>query len=174
MARREVKRQMGVALSDDLREQLERAADVAGHSIAEEIRVRLAHSFQQEAIDPVTRELIEGIVNLAESNRVDMGAAWHASSGAHAAFSAAVAQRLRDYKPGPTPVTEKEQFARNLYGANTDGLFVPDDAAEMIGKTHERFDQRTHSYEYLRKAQEAKEARTLQAFGFKKEGKDKP
>ena len=174
MARREVKRQMGVSLDDALRAQLELAADVADRSIAEEIRVRDARTFQEEAIDPVTRELIAGIINLAESIRVDMGAAWHASSGAHAAFSAAVAQRLRYYKPGRTPETEKEQAARNLYGADTNGLLVPDDAAEMIGKTHERFDQRTHSYEYLRKAEEAKNSENVAGTRVQEKEGDKP
>jgi alkanesulfonate monooxygenase SsuD/methylene tetrahydromethanopterin reductase-like flavin-dependent oxidoreductase (luciferase family) len=174
MARRDVKRQMGVALSDDLREQLERAAEEAGHSIAEEIRVRIARTFQQEAIDPVTRELLEGIINLAEIIRADLGAEWHAYSGNHAAFVAAIAQRLRFYKPSKGTVSEKEQTTRNLLGAE-EGLFTADDAPEVIGRTHERYDQRRHKdrYEHLIKAERARMARMATLAGLPEDAVEK-
>ena len=56
---------MGVALPDDLREQLQRAADAAGHSVAAEIRQRVERTFSEDAIDPVMRELIAGILTTA-------------------------------------------------------------------------------------------------------------
>ena len=146
----EVKRQMGVSLDDALRAQLARAADVANRSIAEEIRVRLAHTFQEEAIDPVTRELIAGIISLAESIRVDLGAPWHSFRDPHAAFAAAVAQRIAGYG-----TAAHSQAVRDLLGARLSG---PDDPPETIGRTHERHDQRSHAYPHLKAVQHTKMA----------------
>jgi hypothetical protein len=143
---------MGVALPDDLRSQLERDAEAAGHSIASEIRRRVASSYAADAIDPITRELIDGIIRLAESLRVDFGAPWHADASSHAAFGAALAQRVAGYKPAgqvnPHP----------RVGAVTAmlGLAKPEDQPDVIGRTHERHDWRSHSYPYIQAAQQAR------------------
>src|SRR3974390_861528 len=78
-------RQLGVKLTDDLREQLEVARTKAGHSVGEEIRQRLERTFREDALDPLppgkrrdlvadpqTRELLAAIVRLADMVRVDM------------------------------------------------------------------------------------------------------
>jgi hypothetical protein len=147
VARGEVKRQIGVALSDDFRDRLEKAAEAAGHSIGEEIRQRLEQTFVQERIDPVTRELIEGILNIAELVAVDLGYPWHAGSGAHSALSAAIAQRIDGYKPqGGDP----RRVVSEIFGHGISG-----EDAEAAGRTHERHDRRSHTYQHLQAAQDA-------------------
>ena len=162
----EVKRQMGVALPDDLREQLQLAADAAGHSVAAEIRKRVERTFNEDAIDPVMRELIGGILTTALSIELDLVGSWHAHPAVHRAFAAAVAQRLADYKPAGERVehtTLEGHFAGNL------GLSSADDSPETIGRTHERHDRRSHSYPYLEAAQQAASRRHLRVH-IKKKG----
>ena len=159
MRRGPAKKQMGVALDDELRAKLEAACAEAarakeGHSVAEEIRRRLKQSFEAEELDPVTRELLDGIINLAETIRLDLGAAWHAYPAIQEAFAAAVAQRLAGYAPPSNPGAEAA--IRDLLGA---GLSHSDDPPETIGRTHERHDQRSHSYEHLQTAQRRRLAR---------------
>jgi hypothetical protein len=144
MGRGPSKKQMGVGLPAELRERLEAASAGAGHSLAEEIRQRLERTFKEDTLDPVTRELITGIINLAETIRLDLGAAWYAYPAIHEAFAAAIAQRLAGYVPPSTPGAEAA--VRDLLGA---GLSHPQDSPETIGRTHERHDQRSHSYEQL-------------------------
>jgi hypothetical protein len=154
--------QTAVRLPRDMHERLSRSE--AG--VSEEIRRCVQRAFAVDEIDPVTRELLEGIINLAEIIRVDLGAEWHTSSGNHAAFAAAIAQRLHFYKPPIGVVSEKEQTTRNLLGAE-EGLFTEDDAPEVIGRTHERYDQRRHKdrYEHLIAAERARMARIYALHG---------
>jgi hypothetical protein len=151
-----VKKQMGVALDDALRSRLETSAAAKDHSLAEEIRQRLEHDFKEEAIDPVTRELVTGIIRLAETILLDLGAAWHASPKLHEAFAAAVTERLAGYAPPPR--VEEASWALGLLGAPR-LLSHPEDSPQTIGRTHERHDQRSHSYEHLQAAQRAKMSR---------------
>jgi hypothetical protein len=152
--------QTAVRLPRDMHERLSRSE--AG--VSEEIRRCVQRAFAVDEIDPVTRELLEGIINLAEIIRADLDAEWHTSSGNHAAFAAAIAQRLHFYKPPLGVVSEKEQTTRNLLGAE-EGLFTEKDAPEIIGRTHERYDQRRHTYEHLKAAERARMARMAKLFG---------
>ncbi len=121
--------------------------------VSEEMRRRIERTFVEDALDPVTRELIAGIINLDQSIRVDLGAPWHGFQGPHAAFAAAVAQRIANYKPPAKPGAE--QAVRDLLGA---GLSGPDDLPETVGRTHERHDRRSHQYPHLQKVQHSKAA----------------
>jgi hypothetical protein len=92
-------RQLPVALPADLRDQLEAAAGVAGHSVAEEIRRRIARTIGADAYDEPTRELADDIMRMAAEVELETGAAWHSHAGSHAAFRQAILSRLSRLKP---------------------------------------------------------------------------
>jgi hypothetical protein len=110
--------------------------------VSEEIRERIGRTFKEDT-DPITQELIVGLLRLADAVRLDLGAAWHARKYPLEAFAAAVAQRLADYA------------ATHDTGLGAaDELFpFPQDPPEAVGRTLERQDQRSHSYEHLQAAQ---------------------
>ncbi len=134
-------RQLAVALPEETRSHLEKAAAASGQSIAEEIRRRIDTTIASEAIDPVTRELRDGLLNIAALLRSDFAADWHTSWWAHKAFVAAIIQRLAEYQP-----PERQSAAVNA-------LFDP---PETIGRLRERDDRRTHDYPQLKAAQQRK------------------
>src|SRR6516162_5598102 len=76
MADRPRQKQMGVALPDELRKQLEDASASNGLSIAEEIRRRLERTFEEDA-KPEDRALMEDVLNLAYWVRMQTGHHWH-------------------------------------------------------------------------------------------------
>jgi hypothetical protein len=84
------KRQMGVALGDEMREQLEKAAQASDVSVAEEIRRRLTRTFAEDAkaatVDAATRDLQDKITDLAEEVQLETNAPWHANLVSFAAF----------------------------------------------------------------------------------------
>jgi hypothetical protein len=130
-------RQLPVALSEDLRAQLESLSAEAGHSIAEEIRRRIERTIKEDA-DPVTRELWDGLVNIAAKLREDYNAEWHASSKAREAFSAAMVQRLEAYA----------YLAEERQGAD-ERLFTPSGPPKKIGRVREVEDRQRHFYPIL-------------------------
>jgi hypothetical protein len=142
-------KQLKVSLPDDLRDQLEKASGKAGHSLGEEVRGRLERSFAEDAaLDPITRELVAGIINLATAVQADLGAQWHTFPAVHKVFTAAVAQRIGGYKPRTNP---------GLGAATLDllgkvGAAQVEQAPDAVGGTIERADQRVHSYEQLQSA----------------------
>jgi hypothetical protein len=182
------RRQLGVALDHELRERLETLAEQGERSIADEIRQRIERTLEQDALaplvaaaqksgrtiadeiksrlertvaedsDPVTRELVVGILNLVEAIRADLGV-WHEQTPAHHAFAAAVAQLLADYRP-LTPLT----------GAVAD-LFGRPEELEATGRTLGRHDQRSHNYEHL-KARQQQRARARAAAGARRAKKE--
>jgi len=98
------KRQLNVGLTDEEREQLEKAAARMGRTLANEIRHRLQQTFQDEReFDAVTRMLGRDIMRLA--SEVDLtsggtsGGRWYDHAEAHAAVAAAIAQWLELIKP---------------------------------------------------------------------------
>jgi hypothetical protein len=109
-------------------------------AVSEEIRRRIARTFEQDAADPVMRELCNGISRIADKLRQDFGADWHASPRAHQAFVAAVAQRIAQY----TPPTGTESAARS----DLVGTVGVDDPPETIGRLRERDDRRRHQLPY--------------------------
>jgi hypothetical protein len=124
MGRGPSKRQMGVALSDDLRRELETASVRAGHSIAEEIRRRLEWTLDLEPVDEATREFVKALAILATEIELETGAAWHSHAGAHKAFRQGLLWLLDELKP-EADVT----FGTRLHRAN------PTDDPQIIGIT---------------------------------------
>jgi hypothetical protein len=88
------KKTMGVALPDDLRKQLEQAAQAAGWSIAEEIRWRVKRTFEEDALDPETRGLLAAIKRLADLVQIQTGHSWYRNLGALVVLQHAIFYRL--------------------------------------------------------------------------------
>ena len=131
----EVKRQMGVALPDDLREQLQLAADAAGHSVAAEIRKRVEESFRSDGINQPTRELANDVIELAQLVRLDVGANWNTDPGAHAAFKSAVGALIDEHKPEGAPVFGA---VRDLFGAGISKSDDPDTLGRALVRHYRR------------------------------------
>jgi hypothetical protein len=87
---REPKRQMGVALSDELRRKLEAASEAADRSIAEEIRIRLERSFELDTLDKASRTLADVVALIPAEVEKETGAAWHKHLGAWETFHEAI------------------------------------------------------------------------------------
>jgi hypothetical protein len=102
-ASKQLKRQMGVALPDDLKAQLEQTAREAGHSIAEEIRQRLEASFAvTSSVPPRTLELVRTIATLDAVLMRATGRKWHEHPAAFSVFEQAIAlhfERLKTSLP---------------------------------------------------------------------------
>jgi MoxR-like ATPase len=153
--RRETLRQTGLRLEAEILDRL-RSAD---HSLSDEIRDRLQRTFKEDAIDPVTQELRDGLLNLAATTRQDAGAEWHQSPYAFQQFTAALMQRLAEYRPAGEP--DSQAVAE---------LFEP---PEIVGRLRERDDRRAHPYPHLETAQKGRTAHkfgTLRHRRAKKEG----
>jgi hypothetical protein len=114
----------------------------SNRGLSDEIRERLERTFKYDEIDPVTRELIEGLINIAALLRLDFWAEWHALPAAHKAFAAAVAQRLSAYAPPPGVQVDPE-------------CGIQEDETEIIGRMRERDERRGHYYPHLHAAQGA-------------------
>jgi hypothetical protein len=130
---------IGVRVDSSIADRL-RASE---RGLSDEIRERLDRTFKYDAVDPVTRELLEGLINIAVLLRVDFGAEWHAWPGVYRAFAAAVAQRLSAYAPGPGMLVDPESA-------------IQEDELETIGRMRERDDLRAHAYSHLTAAVKAK------------------
>jgi hypothetical protein len=135
MGRGPSKRQMGVGLPADLRAQLEAASTAAGHSVAEEIRRRVERTFKEDGIDPVTRELRDDIVQLAELVRFDVAGDWHSDPVAHAAFRSAVLALIGERKPKGVQIFGA---ARELFGAGISQSDDPDTIGRALVRHHRR------------------------------------
>jgi len=131
-----------VVLPPDVLEQLRKSE----RGVSEEIRERINRTFSDDAIDPVTRELRDGLVNIAARLRGDFGEEWHASPRVFREFAAAVAQRLSAYEPPATAPTDIPDSVA--------GVVPPDEWAGWLGKVRERDDQAAHDYPQLKKAQD--------------------
>lgn len=116
---------------------------VGERGISDQIRERLEQTFAEDDLDGVTRELRDGLVNIAARVRADFGCEWHMMPRAHQAFAAALTQRVAGYAPPP----------REAPAAASDLMFFgPDDEPETIGRMRERDDQRAHNYQHLKTA----------------------
>ncbi len=136
--------QIGVRLDSVVADRL-RASE---HGLSDEIRQRLERTFKYDKVDPVTRELVEGLVNIAALLSVDFGAEWHAWPRAYEAFFSAVKQRIAAYAPPPGVMT----------GAGATMDILRDEPAETIGRMRERDDQRAHPYKHLADAHKRRSA----------------
>jgi hypothetical protein len=128
--------------------------------VSEAIRRRVELTFQQDAIDPITRGLATGVVNLAAAVKAFVGAEWHSHQEVHAVFAAALACRLAAYKPPPRGALALKQLAQKLGDAAAREL---QQSPIAVGAVIERVDANAHSYEHLRATPDP----------FRKEGEDK-
>jgi hypothetical protein len=130
--------QVGIRLDPAVADRLRRGQG----GLSDEIRERLERTFKYDEVDSVTRELVEGLINIAALLSVDFKAEWHAWPGAYEAFAAAVVQRLSAYAPPPAPGM--------MVDPETE---IKEDETKMIGRTRERDDRRAHDYPHLKAAQ---------------------
>jgi hypothetical protein len=166
-------RQLAVALPEEARSHLETAAKASGRSIAEEIRRRLALTFEQDALDPVTREMLEGLERIAASLRQVFGAEWYADSRVHEGFMNAVAQRLDRYAPPPTDIL-RGSAASELLGESE---LAASETVKAIARLREKDDliQRFNNYPQLAAIESSKAQRVVSRFAkdaSKKENSD--
>jgi hypothetical protein len=135
-------RQFAVALPPDIRDQLQAAADTAGHSLAEEIRRRINRTLYEDSFDEPTRKLATAVKWLAEEVSRQSEVPWHSNPRAQKALAAAIQDRL-------------EITAPPWQGAASD-LFGPGDPATLgraISRSYQRVDaemEKTHQ-EILRR-----------------------
>jgi hypothetical protein len=133
-----------VVLPRDVLEQLRRSE----RGVSEEIRRRIALTFEQDSIDPVTRELRDGLVDIAKLLRQDYAVEWYTWPPAYQAFAAAMAKRIAEYAPPPGILASA--------GATKDML--REESPETIGRMRERDDRRAHAYKHLAEAQKRRSA----------------
>jgi hypothetical protein len=120
-------KQMGVALPDDIRAQVEAAAERAGHSIAEEIRQRLERTFQEDAIPAQTRVLMLEIKLLAGLIEIETGREWTSHPATTSVMKHAIDARLARMRGGDGNAT----FEPNELPPKADRLIVSDDSRTM-------------------------------------------
>jgi hypothetical protein len=164
-------RQGELGVSEEIRQRVERtfqqdavallveAAAKNQRTIAAEIEHRLERTFAEDALDPITRELLTGIVNLAAGVQADLGAAWHSAQEVQEVFAAAVALRLAAYKPSPKGARALMQIAQDLGLGDLAARAISqmEQAPDALGAVIESADRRTHSYEHLRRLQAARQ-----------------
>ncbi len=149
--------QIGVRLDPAVADRLRRSQ----RGLSDEIRERLERTFKYDEVDAVTRELVEGLINLAALLRIDFGAECHTWPRAYEAFAAAAAQRLAGYAPPPGVMTDAASE-----------MLSSDDLPETVGRIRERDDQRAHVYRHLAAAQKRRAAGITGHVRGKKENKD--
>jgi hypothetical protein len=93
--------QLKISLPDETRAALDAASAQSGKSLADEIRTRLAWSFEQDAVDKPTRDLLVDIGGLAEQLARDKGFRWHSHDKARQTFIEAVKDWIANLKPAP-------------------------------------------------------------------------
>jgi hypothetical protein len=132
MAKRESKKQMGVALPDYLRGKLAAASAAANVSIAEEIRRRLEISFENDARDSYTQALVSAAIWIAgDIASQGAGAYWYATQKGRQAVAAGIRHFIETLQPEA--------------GSGED-LFGPDDP-ETLGRASARHYFKMKQYE---------------------------
>ena len=130
--------QLKISLPDETRAALDAASAQSGKSLADEIRERLAWSFEHEAVDKPTRDFLAGLALMPAEIELETGAAWHRHAGAYVVFREAILRRLARLKPEGSIA-----FGKRPHQA------VPGDDPEGIGlsiEEHLSFDPNyTHS-----------------------------
>jgi len=138
-------KQTAVRLPIEMYERLRQSSGSGG--VSEEIRRRLQRSFTEDALDPITRELASGVVNLAADVQRDLGAPWHEYGEFHSVFAAALAERLAAYKPA-RQASGVVELLREMGLSGPAASQLPQ-APDVLGAMIERTDRRIHSYEHL-------------------------
>src|SRR5215470_8246995 len=98
-------KQIGVALSEAVRDALETAASNAGHSIAEEIRQRIERTFVEDAVAPETRKLTTAINLLADLIEAQTKHKWFENPAATSVMKHAIDALLGSLKGGDGEAT---------------------------------------------------------------------
>jgi hypothetical protein len=129
-------KQLKISLPEELRAQLDQASAASGVSVAEEIRRRIEASFEQDGIDPATRELQDYIVRLAvmvrlQTNHLD----WFIHPGAHRSFRFGITSRLARLKPEGEPVFGPDDLPKVK--------LVEAESPEAVGQALESIDHHT-------------------------------
>jgi hypothetical protein len=128
---RKPKRQMGVALSDELRQKLSTASEAGGRSIAEEIRRRVEQSFEADAVDEATRELVEAVIWIADELNRQIRSSWALRRGGREALAHAIQAWLEITAP---PRRSGPVVASDLMGPDD-----PPTLGRSIARTYQRF-----------------------------------
>jgi hypothetical protein len=151
-------KQLKISLPDTLRDQLDAVAAKSGNSVAEEIRRRVERTLVEDDLDPITREFLTGIVNLAANVQADFCAAWHSFQEVHEVFASALLRRLAVYKPLPKSPEEIHNLLRKagLGDLAASAMRVALQSPDASGVMLERADRRTRTYEHLQRLQEAR------------------
>lgn len=136
--------QIGVRLDPAVIDRL-RASE---HGLSDEIRERLERTFKYDQVDPITRELVEGIINIAALLRLDFETEWHAWPPPFEAFMEAIKQRAAEYAP-PLDIPGDPGAAIEM---------LREESPETIGRMRERDDRRAHAYKHLAEAQKRRSA----------------
>ena len=135
MVRGESKKQMGVALPDYLRVELTAASAAANVSIAEEIRRRLDMSFEYDALDDETQDLVSVAIWIAADITDQLGTYWHATQQGRRAVAAGIRLYIETLLPPPQVADED--------------LLGPDDP-ETLGRASAR-----HYQQQVKQSQDA-------------------
>ena len=101
MTRGDSKKQMGVALPDYLRVELAAASAAANVSIAEEIRRRLDMSFEYDALDDETQDLVSVAIWIATDITNQLGTYWHVTQQGRRAVAAGIRLYIETLVPPP-------------------------------------------------------------------------
>jgi hypothetical protein len=113
-------KQFKVALPDDLRSRLEKAAERSGRSIADEIRKRVEKSFDTDAAEGPTEALAAAVPELATLVRSDTGSDWHTDPASHCIFGNALAARLQRLRPDGDQKFDETKLPKHRLVASSD------------------------------------------------------
>jgi hypothetical protein len=114
-------KQMGVVLSDEIREEVEKAAASSNCSIGEEIRKRLLRTFQEDTIGKPLMNLMTEMAMLAFMTQWQTGQDCRTHPGANAVLRHALnAWLARTKKSGPETFAPGELPTRRFVAAGSD------------------------------------------------------
>jgi hypothetical protein len=164
-------KKLQVSLPDDLREKLDAVVAKSGNSLGEEIRQRLERTIEQDALDPITAELVLGVINIAAEVQRSLGARWHDYVELHGAFGLALSWRLDGYKP-PEQRAAFMRLAQDM-GWSDQVAGQVQTAPDVLGTMIERADRRANTYEHLQRLQEARHQPAPLSRMRKPKGEDK-
>jgi hypothetical protein len=119
-------RQLSISLEEFVRARIEECATKNGRSLGDEVRARLWRTLQQDALGPMTRELMDDVGQLARGVGQASGVQWHKHPKAHEALTEAVVTWLAGLKP---PAIE---------GADTWGTDDPKTVGRVVVRSHRR------------------------------------
>jgi hypothetical protein len=149
---REPAKKVGVALGEALRAELEASAKTRGHSLASEIRRRLEESYNYDAADRQTRDLMDSVLQFATLVKLQTGHDWHSHPAATRVMRYAITGRLARLKPNGDPVFQLVELpSAQLVAPGSDDLEAMGLAIEAVAfhqrKTTSTAEQRRESFE---------------------------